>query len=280
MPTEGDDAAGLARALQAAMDEVLPELPGQERAHAPEAVDYHWLGLGMRLGLDRPQQARHLLELIGAREADRAALSPGSAEGAPGADVPATDVPATDVPVGSALLARAAAVPPADRASLEPEEMFRWAAALTSAEILSLGRVVQDMLAAGSPADIDRGFGIAWDAGAHLPQPELRVMFKEFTELEITVGSVLAGHDLRRGEPVQQSRGLFGALLGPWASRTRPGESQAAAELERSGEPARRGLVALWNVWVAMRYRELIPRSTFDLLVHPWVTVVGPLPGA
>jgi hypothetical protein len=27
-----------------------------------------------------------------------------------------------------------------------------------------------------------------------------------------------------------------------------------------------------------MRYRTLIPRPTFVLLVHPWVTVVGPLP--
>ena len=40
----------------------------------------------------------------------------------------------------------------------------------------------------------------------------------------------------------------------------------------------RRGLVALWNVWMAMRYRTLIPQPTFDQLVHPWVTVVGPLP--
>ncbi len=278
MPTEGDDEVGDARALQAALDEVLADLPDEVRAAAPEAVDYHWLGIGIRLGLDLPEQARRLLELIGTREADRAALSQGSAQGAPGADAPATEGPGP-IPVGSALLARAAAVPPPERANLEPEAMFRWAAALTSAEILSLGRVVQDMLAAGSSTDIDRGFGIAWDAGVHLPQPELRVMFREFTELEITVGGVLAGHDLRAGEPAQQPRGLFGALLGPWASRTRPGESRAGAELERRGEPARRGLIALWNVWVAMRYRDLIPRSTFELLVHPWVTVVGPLPG-
>ena len=29
---------------------------------------------------------------------------------------------------------------------------------------------------------------------------------------------------------------------------------------------------------MAMRYRALIPPPTFELLVRPWVTVVGPLP--
>ena len=61
--------------------------------------------------------------------------------------------------------------------------------------------------------------------------------------------------------------------------RARPGESQAAAAIDRSGEPGRLGLIALWNVWMAMRYRRLIPRPTFELLVHPWETVVGALPG-
>ena len=60
--------------------------------------------------------------------------------------------------------------------------------------------------------------------------------------------------------------------------RTRPGESQAAGVIERAGAPGRRGLVALWNVWMAMRYRELIPAPTFELLVQPWVTVIGRLP--
>ena len=31
---------------------------------------------------------------------------------------------------------------------------------------------------------------------------------------------------------------------------------------------------------MAMRYRGLIPSPTFELLVKPWVTVVGPLPEA
>ena len=58
----------------------------------------------------------------------------------------------------------------------------------------------------------------------------------------------------------------------------RPEELQAAEAIERNGDDGRRGLVALWNVWMAMRYRTLIPQPTFDQLVHPWVTVVGPLP--
>jgi hypothetical protein len=29
---------------------------------------------------------------------------------------------------------------------------------------------------------------------------------------------------------------------------------------------------------MAMRYRELIPAPMFELLVHPWVTVIGRLP--
>jgi hypothetical protein len=89
---------------------------------------------------------------------------------------------------------------------------------------------------------------------------------------------VLAGRELRtEGEPAQRPRG-FGALVRSWAPRKVPGESQAAAALERSGEPGQRGLVALWNVWMAMRYRAALPQETFDLLIHPWVAIVGQLP--
>ena len=158
-----------------------------------------------------------------------------------------------------------------------PDVMFGWAAGLTSREILSIGRVVGEMLAAGSPPDIGRGFGLTWDAGVRFPRQELNAMFREFTELEVTVGGVLAGRDLRASEPTQRSRGL-GAMLDGLFSRASPRDSQAAAALEGSGEPGRRGLVALWNVWVAMRFRSILPRPTFELLVQPWVTVVGPLP--
>jgi hypothetical protein len=60
-------------ALTSAMSEVLEELPEDVRAHALETADY-WLSVGIVLGLERPHQARQLLELIEADEAERALL--------------------------------------------------------------------------------------------------------------------------------------------------------------------------------------------------------------
>ena len=60
-------------ALTGAMAEVLDELPEESRAHALETADY-WLSVGITLGLERPNQARELLALIEADEAERAAL--------------------------------------------------------------------------------------------------------------------------------------------------------------------------------------------------------------
>ncbi len=102
-------------------------------------------------------------------------------------------------------------------------------------------------------------------------------MFGEFTELEVTVGSVLAGRDLRAEDRARPPQG-FGALLDQFVLQAGPEKSRAAAALRESGEPGGKGLVALWNAWLAMRYRSLIPRPTFELLVRPWITVVGPLP--
>jgi hypothetical protein len=261
------------------VDEALAALADEDRAAALKAVDYRWLGIGVRLGLERPDQARHLLEMIGARQADPAALREGDAGDLVRAGIPTSEDPggSASVPVRSALLARAAALSPSERASFGPEATYGWVARLTRAEILQLGRVVQDMLASGSPRDIGRGFGLAWNAGVRLPRQELRPMFGEFAELEVAVAGVLVGHDLRAGEPAPQAQGL-GALLGQLMPRTRPEESRAAAALETSGEPGRLGLIALWNVWMAVRYRSLIPRPTFEALVHPWETVVGRLP--
>jgi branched-chain amino acid aminotransferase len=195
------------------------------------------------------------------------------------ANVPLTQLggPPAVVPTRSSLLARSAALPAAERASLAPEQVFGWAAALTSAEILLLGRVVHEMLRTGSPPEVARGFGIAWDGGARLPRHDQEVMIREFAELEVTVGGVLAGRDLRTLEPAPRRRGLA-ALLDILPSRTRQSEMQASSVIEMAGEPAQRGLIALWNAWLAVRYRRLIPRATYDLLVRPWVTVVGPLP--
>jgi hypothetical protein len=158
--------------------------------------------------------------------------------------------------------------------------VFGWVAGLTPGEILSLGRAVGDLLAAGAQPNAGKGFGLAWDGGVRLPQRHLETLFREFTELEITVGGVLAERDLwTTVEPAQPTRGL-GALFGSWVPQKDPREQQATAAVERNGEAAQRGLVALWNVWMAMRYRTLIPAGVFDLLVGPWVTVIGPLPEA
>ena len=152
-----------------------------------------------------------------------------------------------------------------------PDVVFGWVAGLSPGDILRLGRAVGDMLAAGSPPDVERGFGLAWTGGVRVPRPELDVMLQEFTELEITVGGILAGGELRPPEPAAPRQGLA-SWLGDWIPRSRPGETQAASAIEQSGAPGRRGLVAIWNVWMAMRYRSLIPQPTFELLVQPWVT--------
>ncbi|HVA85944.1 MAG TPA: hypothetical protein VNF73_06450 [Candidatus Saccharimonadales bacterium] len=60
--------------LTRAMAEVLPEFPDEVRPHALEVADY-WISVGLALGLERPHQARQLLELIEADESERAALA-------------------------------------------------------------------------------------------------------------------------------------------------------------------------------------------------------------
>jgi hypothetical protein len=279
MQTEGGDTTRDALALERALDEALAELPGVDRGGAREEVDYRWLGIGLRLGVERPEHARHLLEMIGVGDSDRAALPQADAGAASPGGGPAPEGPAgtAPVPVLSSILARSAAMPPSDRADVGPEVAFGWAARLTPGEILALGRVVLEMLAAGAPPDIGRGFGLAWDAGVRIPRRERDAMFGEFTELEVTVASVLAERDLRAEDRARPPQG-FGALLDQFVLRAGPEKSHAAVALRESGEPGGKGLVALWNVWLAMRYRSLIPRPTFELLVRPWITVVGPLP--
>jgi hypothetical protein len=279
MPTEGGDTRDDGRAIDAALGEALEDLSGGLPPPGLDAVDYRWLRVGMLLGLERPERARTLLALIEAQDDARAALGDGeSVSASPDGGHNAGDAHGTpSIPVASALLARAAALAPAARVSAGPEVAFGWAAGLAPDEIVQMGEVVGEMLGAGSPPDIGRGFGITWTDGVRIPRLDLDAMVKEFAELEITVGGILAGRDLRTGVPAPKPQGIVG-WLSDWGPRTRPEESQAAEAIERSGEAGRRGLVALWNVWMAMRYRALISRPTFDLMAHPWVTVIGPLP--
>jgi hypothetical protein len=261
MPTDPGDTARSLRALDEALGEALVELPGGARPAATEVVDYRWLAIGMRLGLERPADAVRLLEMLGNPEVDPTARPGGDAQSSTPAGEAANERSegSMSVPVRSSLLARAAALTWSERANMGPEAAFAWVATLTPGEILSLGRVVGDMLAAGSSADIGRGFGLTWDAGVRLPRQERNAMFREFTELEVTVGGVMTGRDLRAGAAAARPRGL-GAVLDQLVTRARPEDSLAAAALEGSGEPGRRGLVALWNAWVAMLDRKLIRR--------------------
>jgi hypothetical protein len=61
------------RALIDSMSEVLAETPDDVHANLLETADY-WLSLGLVLGLRDPAQARQLLQVIEAHEAERGEL--------------------------------------------------------------------------------------------------------------------------------------------------------------------------------------------------------------
>jgi hypothetical protein len=278
---EGDAAARErehGRALETALAEALASVHDRGAAPTPATVDYGWLGIGMRLGLERPGHARHLLALIGGRAAAAGEAAVPPAEGqAP--DEPAAVVAERaegDVPAVSLFLARSSAFSTAERAELGPEVVFGWATELTAGQVARLGGVVAAMLAEGARPEVGRGFALAWDDGARIPRHERDTMFEDFTQLEVAVASVLVGRDLRAEETGSRPRG-FGAFAQLFGSRSGTASPTAAA-IEAAGEAGRRGLVAAWNTWAAMRYRTLIPAPTFELLTRPWVTVVGPLP--
>jgi hypothetical protein len=113
MPIDGGDKADDGTALDAALIEALDDLADMDRAAGAEAVDYRWLGVGMKLGLERPDQARSLLAMIAAKEnadvvppdGDAGADSGGGRLGPIDAEGPVS------IPVASTLLARAAALP-------------------------------------------------------------------------------------------------------------------------------------------------------------------------
>jgi hypothetical protein len=175
------------------------------------------------------------------------------------------------------LLARSAALTPAQVVTLGPDVVFGWAAELSAEQVLRIGRTVEDMLAGGATADLAKGLGLAWDGGARIPRPDRTMLFERFTDLEVAVASILAGRDLRSVEPAKAHG--FGAFAQLFGTR-QTGPSAAGAAIDTAGDPGRRGLVALWNTWIAMRYRPTVPAATFELVVRPWVIVVGPLPHA
>jgi hypothetical protein len=61
------------RALIGSMSEVLTETSDEIHANLLETADY-WLSLGLVLGLRQPAQARELLHVIEAHEAERGEL--------------------------------------------------------------------------------------------------------------------------------------------------------------------------------------------------------------
>jgi hypothetical protein len=268
--------------LRAAVDVLLAGMPGTPVPSPDRPVDEAWLAVGLRLGLERPAEARHLLGLVGVPAAGGAGSespAPTTEAGTEADAAPAGDAGSPGaVAVRSMLLARSATLDPVEAATIRPETHYAWAAMLTPDEITWLGRVVQEQLDGGATQDLGRGFGIAWSGGVHVPHRDLQAMFAEFEELHLTIGSVLAGRDLRAITAPPPSR--LAAWFGSWVPRERPGMQQASAALDSLGRPAQLGLVAAWNTWMAVRYREEMSAGLFDQLVRPWTTVVGRLPDA
>ena len=74
MMTTDDPWVRYGRSLVRAMAEVLDEIPNTARPHVLETADY-WISVGLTIGLERPHQARRLLELIEVEESGRAELA-------------------------------------------------------------------------------------------------------------------------------------------------------------------------------------------------------------
>ena len=288
-----------------ALADALAELRADFEPAPDEPDDRYWLRVGLRLGLTRPGRAQLMLDrLEGVATAAERDDGPG-AEPAPGPDGRPVAAPgpggggetgaetggetgaqpdARDAPdalrpggvsVRSMLLARAAALPLDEPA----ETAFGWIARLSSDEVLAMGRLVGVLVADGASANLGRGFGLAWTAGARIPNSELNALFARFQEVELAVAGVLAGHDLHGA--AQHTRPSLSEAIQGWLM---PSSSRVSSEvtgvLERLGAPAQLGLIAVWNTWAAVRYRASIPTATFDELVKPWTSVVGPLPHA
>jgi len=74
MITSGEAWSRYGKTLVQAMAEVLDDIPEELRSHVLETADY-WISVGLTIGLERPHQARRLLELIEVEESERASLA-------------------------------------------------------------------------------------------------------------------------------------------------------------------------------------------------------------
>ena len=183
------------------------------------------------------------------------------------------------VPVRSSLLARSAALPPVGSGG--PRAGGRRSGGprrLAPGEVLALGRVVGDMLAAGAPPDVGRGVRHSPGTPAcGCRARKVDLMFREFAELEVTVGGVLTGRDLRPPGPAAAQASPLD--FDGWFNRTSPRDG--AGRRGDRGEQ-RAGAPRAWSRSGTRGWRcatgRVIPQSTFELLVRPWVTVVGRLP--
>jgi hypothetical protein len=270
MTSDGNPAAGGPR--RDAVSDALVELRDDYAARPDEPVDHYWLRVGLVLGLRRPGRAQLLLERL---EGGGAASAPTpAATDDPGAQH-TVEPDADEIPVRSLLLVRAATLPLTE----PPETAFGWALRLAQSDITLMGRILDGLIDAGAPRDLVRGFGLAWTAGVKVSNSELNGLFGRFTDLELTIASVLAGHDIR--EEAAASKPSISAVVQSWfMPKSGPGADEAGRVLERLGGPAQRGLIAVWNTWAAVRYRSLMPAPLFEQLTQAWVTVVGRLPEA
>lgn len=288
-----------------ALAEATTELRDEQPPAEGEPADRYWLRVGIGLGLRQPGRAKLLLsELEAARagspQADEgageghmagkqeaAAVVTGAASHDPAGNAPSDpvvgesdDEPAASrdedtepqVPVRSRILARSAALPKA----ADADTVFGWVLQLTPTEVRRLGQAVGEMLGAGGMRDLDRAFALAWSGSAHLPSDDLKHLFGRFAELELAVCSVLGGRDIRDlgSAPSSGVDSIFSFFM----KRPNPANMEIDVILKREGDAGRRGLIAIWNAWSAIRFRDVVPPALFEQLTRPWVVVVGALP--
>jgi hypothetical protein len=242
-------------------------------------ADQHWLAVGLRMGLEQPDDARRILARIERPWQPAAATldAPDEDAGPAAGDDPGV-LGHPDIPATSMLLVRSATMSADQQAEAGPDIVWGWAARLSPSQVTLLGRVVQQMLDGGAPANAGRGFGIAWSDGVKLPVAALDPMFKQFVQLERVVASVIAGRDV--GASSVAAPKSIGDMFAGWFGKSDSGSAQVGGVIEGAGRPAQLGLVAMWNTWVGVRFRSSIPKPTFEMLVKPWTTVIGPLPEA